>query len=150
MFIRNTHGPYENHAKNSFKCVAVLIDHYNNNNEENKTSYRMLHITYSRVQTGISKQMCNDPYYYLFIFFFPMFMNVFLVRFLTMPTECAANPLQRALADSIVLMKPLDEIRILLACGAKVRVIVHFIQISYNSQKYVVNREVIDGMEQTI
>lgn len=37
-----------------------------------------------------------------------------------MPTECAANPLQRDLADSIILMVPLDEIRILLACGAKV------------------------------
>lgn len=44
---------------------------------------------------------------------------IFAVRFLTMPTECA-NPLQRSLADSIVLMKPLDDIRILLACGAKV------------------------------
>ncbi|XP_055305739.1 ankyrin-1-like isoform X2 [Sitodiplosis mosellana] len=37
-----------------------------------------------------------------------------------MPTECVANPLQRALADAIILMKPLDEIRILFACGAKV------------------------------
>lgn len=37
-----------------------------------------------------------------------------------MPTECVANPLQRALADAIILMQPLDEIRILLACGAKV------------------------------
>lgn len=44
-----------------------------------------------------------------------------LVRLLSMPTECVAeNPLQRALADAIILMKPLDEIRILLACGAKV------------------------------
>lgn len=54
---------------------------------------------------------------------FPIFILVFvvfLVRFLSMPTECAANPLQRALADSIVMMQPLDEIRILLACGAKV------------------------------
>lgn len=40
-----------------------------------------------------------------------------------MPTECVANPLQRALADAIILMKPLDEIRILLACGAKVPII---------------------------
>lgn len=38
-----------------------------------------------------------------------------------MPTECIANPLQRELADSIIRMAPLDEIRILLACGAKVR-----------------------------
>ncbi|XP_049824534.1 putative ankyrin repeat protein RF_0381 isoform X2 [Aethina tumida] len=37
-----------------------------------------------------------------------------------MPTECIANPLQRELADSIIRMAPLDEIRILLACGAKV------------------------------
>lgn len=40
-----------------------------------------------------------------------------------MPTECIANPLQRELADSIIRMVPLDEIRILLACGAKVRTI---------------------------
>lgn len=37
-----------------------------------------------------------------------------------MPSECVTNPLQRALADAIILMQPLDEIRILLACGAKV------------------------------
>lgn len=37
-----------------------------------------------------------------------------------MPTECAADPLQRSLADAIIRMQPLDEIRILLACGAKV------------------------------
>jgi ankyrin repeat protein len=36
-----------------------------------------------------------------------------------MPAECTANPLQRELADSIIRMQPLDEIRILLACGAK-------------------------------
>lgn len=30
------------------------------------------------------------------------------------------NGLQRNLADSIILMAPLDDIRILLACGAKV------------------------------
>ncbi|XP_016845855.1 ankyrin repeat and SOCS box protein 8 isoform X2 [Nasonia vitripennis] len=36
-----------------------------------------------------------------------------------MPAECIANPLQRELADSIIRMQPLDEIRILLACGAK-------------------------------
>lgn len=34
-----------------------------------------------------------------------------------MPTN---NPLQRELADSIVKMVPLDDIRILLATGAKV------------------------------
>lgn len=36
-----------------------------------------------------------------------------------MPSECIANPLQRELADSIIRLQPLDEIRILLACGAK-------------------------------
>ncbi|XP_076643035.1 ankyrin repeat and SOCS box protein 16 isoform X1 [Halictus rubicundus] len=40
-------------------------------------------------------------------------------RLFTMPTECIASPLQRELADSIIRLKPLDEIRILLACGAK-------------------------------
>lgn len=40
--------------------------------------------------------------------------------FQRMPTECITNPLQRELADSIIRMVPLDEIRILLACGAKV------------------------------
>lgn len=43
-----------------------------------------------------------------------------------MPTECVANPLQRALADAIILMQPLDEIRILLACGSKVTIVVCF------------------------
>lgn len=37
-----------------------------------------------------------------------------------MPTEFISNPLQRELADSIIRMVPLDEIRILLACGSKV------------------------------
>lgn len=46
--------------------------------------------------------------------------KITLARLLSMPTECVANPLQRALADAIILMQPLDEIRILLACGAKV------------------------------
>lgn len=36
-----------------------------------------------------------------------------------MPSECIANPLQRELADAIIRLQPLDEIRILLACGAK-------------------------------
>ncbi|XP_017783715.1 PREDICTED: putative ankyrin repeat protein RF_0381 isoform X2 [Nicrophorus vespilloides] len=39
---------------------------------------------------------------------------------LRMPTEFITNPLQRELADSIIRMVPLDEIRIILACGAKV------------------------------
>lgn len=43
-----------------------------------------------------------------------------------MPTECATNPLQRALADAIIMMQPLDEIRILLACGAKVFIEINF------------------------
>lgn len=42
-------------------------------------------------------------------------------RVITMPSECTANPLQRALADSIIRMVSLDELRILFACGAKVR-----------------------------
>lgn len=37
-----------------------------------------------------------------------------------MPTECLTNPLQRELADSIIRLATLDDIRILLACGAKV------------------------------
>ena len=37
-----------------------------------------------------------------------------------MPAECAANPLQRSLADAIIRMVNMDELRILLACGAKV------------------------------
>ncbi|XP_055599641.1 ankyrin-1-like isoform X1 [Uranotaenia lowii] len=41
-------------------------------------------------------------------------------RIIAMPAECAANPLQRALADAIIRMVPNDELRILLACGAKV------------------------------
>ncbi|XP_053665443.1 ankyrin-1-like [Anopheles marshallii] len=41
-------------------------------------------------------------------------------RIITMPAECAANPLQRALADAIIRMVSMDELRILLACGAKV------------------------------
>ncbi|XP_056643167.1 ankyrin-3-like isoform X1 [Diorhabda sublineata] len=45
--------------------------------------------------------------------------NYFLTK-TYMPTECITNPLQRELADSIIRMVPLDEIRILLACGAKV------------------------------
>lgn len=41
-------------------------------------------------------------------------------RKIAMPSECTTNPLQRALADSIIRMVSLDELRILLACGAKV------------------------------
>lgn len=38
-----------------------------------------------------------------------------------MPSEVAlGKSMQRELADSIIRMVPLDEIRILLACGAKV------------------------------
>lgn len=35
-----------------------------------------------------------------------------------MPTECVSNPLQRELADKILRFSPLDDLRILLACGA--------------------------------
>lgn len=45
---------------------------------------------------------------------------VYTGRNIAMPSECTANPLQRALADSIIKMVSLDELRILLACGAKV------------------------------
>lgn len=51
------------------------------------------------------------------------------VRVLAMPqpSDPDVNPLQRDLADSIILMLPLDEIRILLACGAKVQTLIaHF------------------------
>lgn len=41
-------------------------------------------------------------------------------RNIAMPSECTTNPLQRALADSIIRMVSLDELRILFACGAKV------------------------------
>lgn len=41
-------------------------------------------------------------------------------RKIAMPSECTTNPLQRALADSIIRMVSLDELRILFACGAKV------------------------------
>ncbi|XP_014612675.1 ankyrin-1-like isoform X2 [Polistes fuscatus] len=36
-----------------------------------------------------------------------------------MPLHCITNPLQRELADAIIRLQPLDEIRILLACGAR-------------------------------
>ncbi|EEB10237.1 conserved hypothetical protein [Pediculus humanus corporis] len=36
-----------------------------------------------------------------------------------MPPQCLSNSLQRELADSIIRLRPLDELRILLACGAK-------------------------------
>lgn len=35
-----------------------------------------------------------------------------------MPTECTANPLQRELADSIIRFSSIDDLRILIACGA--------------------------------
>lgn len=37
-----------------------------------------------------------------------------------MPIECASKPLQRELADSIIRFSSLDDLRILLACGASV------------------------------
>lgn len=47
-------------------------------------------------------------------------------RQITMPsaTECSVNNLQRNLADAIIRMVSMDELRILLACGAKVKNIV--------------------------
>lgn len=50
-----------------------------------------------------------------------LFCLWFVGRVLAMPSECVTNPLQRALADAIITMQPLDELRILLACGAKVQ-----------------------------
>jgi hypothetical protein len=41
-------------------------------------------------------------------------------RNIAMPSECTTNPLQRALADSIIRMVSLDELRIIFASGAKV------------------------------
>jgi hypothetical protein len=41
-------------------------------------------------------------------------------RSIAMPSECTTNPLQRALADSIIRMVSLDELRIIFASGAKV------------------------------
>lgn len=43
-------------------------------------------------------------------------------RQITMPsaTECAVSNLQRSLADAIIRMVSMDELRIILACGAKV------------------------------
>ena len=35
-----------------------------------------------------------------------------------MPTECTSNPLQRELADSLIRYATIDDLRILLACGA--------------------------------
>jgi len=36
-----------------------------------------------------------------------------------MPTECTSNqPLQRELADSIIRYSTIDDLRILIACGA--------------------------------
>jgi hypothetical protein len=45
---------------------------------------------------------------------------IYTGRIIAMPSECSTNPLQRALADSIIRMVNMDELRILLACGAKV------------------------------
>ena len=47
-----------------------------------------------------------------------------------MPSGCIAKPLQRELADSIVRMANPDDLRILLACGAKVNETVT--QVSFN------------------
>ncbi|CAB0033102.1 unnamed protein product [Trichogramma brassicae] len=43
----------------------------------------------------------------------------YVATIIKMPSECIANPLQRELADSIIRLQSLDELRILLACGAK-------------------------------
>lgn len=75
---------------------------------------------------------------YAFSFLYFFFKNVMawrnvVHRYQNMPTECATNPLQRALADAIIMMQPLDEIRILLACGAKVRTFSNFKKTKINA-----------------
>lgn len=47
---------------------------------------------------------------------------IYLGRQITMPSasECAVSNLQRNLADAIIRMVSMDELRIILACGAKV------------------------------
>jgi hypothetical protein len=65
-------------------------------------------------------------------------VRLFLLgRPIVMPTESGcANPLQRSLADAIIRMQPLDEIRILLACGAKV--CFFLLEINQHLQKLIV------------
>lgn len=48
---------------------------------------------------------------------------IYIGRQIAMPsaTECNVDSLQRNLADAIVRMVSMDELRILLACGAKVK-----------------------------
>lgn len=41
-----------------------------------------------------------------------------------MPSECTTKPLQRELADSIIRLADPDDLRILIACGAKVQLII--------------------------
>lgn len=50
---------------------------------------------------------------------------IYTGRQIIMPsaTECAVDNLQRNLADAIIRMVSMDELRILLACGAKVNFI---------------------------
>lgn len=56
----------------------------------------------------------------------------FCIVSVIMPSEVISEKsLQRELADSIIRMVPLDEIRILLACGAKVQSSLIKIQIHY-------------------
>jgi hypothetical protein len=51
---------------------------------------------------------------------------IYTGRSIAMPSECTTNPLQRSLADSIIRMVAMDELRIILACGAKVKYLRHF------------------------
>jgi hypothetical protein len=48
---------------------------------------------------------------------------IYTGRQIAMPSasECAVDNLQRNLADAIIRMVSMDELRILLACGAKVK-----------------------------
>jgi len=43
---------------------------------------------------------------------------IFDMQIIIMPTECTANSLQRELADSIIRFSSIDDLRILIACGA--------------------------------
>ena len=63
---------------------------------------------------------------------------IYTGRVIAMPSECSTNPLQRALADSIIRMVSMDELRILFACGAKVCIYInHNSLIEYNSVQFL-------------
>lgn len=66
---------------------------------------------------------CFDPLQKTQSIIASVFKSHFIVL-VTMPSEViSGKSMQRELADSIIRMVPLDEIRILLACGAKVSIV---------------------------